>query len=148
MEFPGLVLGLSDHTHGHDSVIAAQALGARVFEKHFTDDNDREGPDHGFSMNPKTWRLMVDSASLSFESLGDGVKKIEANEAETVIVQRRSLRFAASLRKGSVVTSEDVVSLRPCPPDGLSPFLLSDVLGRRLSVDVSEGEHLRWQMFD
>ena len=57
--FPDCVLGLSDHTYGHATVLGACALGARVFEKHFTDDNDRIGPDHKFSMTPKTWKEMV-----------------------------------------------------------------------------------------
>ena len=59
-----------------------QSLGARVIEKHFTDDNLREGPDHKFSMNPKTWRSMVISARKLENSLGDGQKKIEENEKQ------------------------------------------------------------------
>ena len=54
--FPQAVLGLSDHTPGHVTAVAAVALGARVIEKHFTDDRSREGPDHGFAMTPATWR--------------------------------------------------------------------------------------------
>ncbi len=50
--FPDLVLGLSDHTPGHATVLGAVALGARVVEKHFTDDNNRVGPDHKFALNP------------------------------------------------------------------------------------------------
>ena len=51
--FPDVVLGLSDHTFGHATVLGSVALGARVIEKHFTDDNNREGPDHKFAMNPQ-----------------------------------------------------------------------------------------------
>ena len=50
--FPNVLLGLSDHTFGHTSVLGAVMLGARVIEKHFTDDNKRLGPDHFFAMNP------------------------------------------------------------------------------------------------
>ena len=39
------------------------ALGARVVEKHFTDDTQRVGPDHGFSMDPITWRAMIRSST-------------------------------------------------------------------------------------
>ena len=49
-EFKNIVLGLSDHTPGHTTVLGAVALGAKVIEKHFTDSNAREGPDHKFSM--------------------------------------------------------------------------------------------------
>ena len=59
--YPDLILGLSDHTMGYSSVLGAVALGASVIEKHFTDSNDRAGPDHHFAMNPKTWEEMVQS---------------------------------------------------------------------------------------
>ena len=52
-------------------------LGARVIEKHFTDDNKRTGPDHFFAMNPKSWKAMV-SATRDLESaMGDGVKELK-----------------------------------------------------------------------
>ena len=54
--FPNLVLGLSDHTPGHTTVLGAITLGARIIEKHFTDNNSRNGPDHLFSMGPKSWK--------------------------------------------------------------------------------------------
>ena len=57
--FPNLVLGLSDHTPGHTTVLGAITLGARIIEKHFTDNNSRNGPDHLFSMNPKSWKEMI-----------------------------------------------------------------------------------------
>jgi len=43
-----MILGLSDHTPYHATVLGAIALGARIIEKHFTDNNKREGPDHAF----------------------------------------------------------------------------------------------------
>ena len=58
--FPEVVLGLSDHTPGHATALGAIALGARVLEKHFTDDTGREGPDHPFSMAPGPWKEMVE----------------------------------------------------------------------------------------
>ena len=57
--FPGTILGLSDHTPGHASVLGAIALEPEWIEKHFTDDKSREGPDHKFSMNPTEWKEMV-----------------------------------------------------------------------------------------
>jgi N-acetylneuraminate synthase len=46
--FPDLILGLSDHTAGHAAILGAVTLGARVIEKHFTDDTHRVGPDNPF----------------------------------------------------------------------------------------------------
>ena len=87
--FPKVVLGLSDHTFGHASVLGAVTLGARVIEKHFTDDNKRIGPDHYFAMNPKTWKTMVEKTRELELALGDGLKRIEKNELTTVVIQRR-----------------------------------------------------------
>ena len=86
-----IILGLSDHTPGHASVLGAITMGARVVEKHFTDDNDREGPDHKFSLNPKTWAEMIKASRELEKSLGDGFKKLEKNERDSVIVQRRGV---------------------------------------------------------
>ena len=60
IEYPDAVLGLSDHTPGHAAVLGAVSLGASVIEKHFTDNNERIGPDHKFALNPYAWREMVD----------------------------------------------------------------------------------------
>lgn len=87
--FPGMTLGLSDHTPGHTTVLGAVALGARLIEKHFTDDNSLIGPDHAFSMNPQSWREMVRCTRELEAALGDGIKRVEENEKETRILQRR-----------------------------------------------------------
>ena len=63
--FPDMILGLSDHTHGGVTVLGSVALGAKVVEKHFTDDITRKGPDHPFSMDPDSWRKMVDEHALA-----------------------------------------------------------------------------------
>jgi sialic acid synthase SpsE len=130
------VLGLSDHTAGHLTVCGAVALGARVFEKHFTDDNSRVGPDHAFAMTPATWREMVDAARATDDALGDGVKRVEPNECDSAVVQRRALRYTRDLPAGHRVGPEDVFPTRPCPPEGLPPHRLEEVLGRTLSRDV------------
>jgi N-acetylneuraminate synthase len=145
--YPGIVLGLSDHMPGHVSVLGAVALGARVIEKHFTDSTDRDGPDHPFSMTPATWREMVDRTRELEASLGDGRKKIEENERETVIVQRRCIRTARALEAGTLLAKADLAVLRPCPPEGIAPFDLLKLIGKRLKRNINSGEHLKWEDF-
>ena len=143
--YPNIVLGLSDHTPGHSTVLGAITLGARVIEKHFTDDTGREGPDHAFSMCPLAWKEMVDRSRELELALGLGVKKIECNEIETSVVQRRSIRTKRLLRKGENIKREDLEILRPCPKDALSPALIREILDKRLLNDIAEGEYLRLQ---
>ena len=113
-KYPDIILGLSDHTPGHSTVLGSIALGAKVIEKHFTDDNDREGPDHKFSMNPKSWRDMVDRSRELEYALGTGIKKIMDNEKDSVVVQRRGLCASRDLEVGHIITRDDLVALRPC----------------------------------
>ena len=142
--FPQMILGLSDHTPGHATVLGAVTLGARMIEKHFTDDTSREGPDHNFAMDPHTWRDMVDRTRELENALGCGIKQIEANEKDTAIVQRRSIRLACDLSAGKVLQKSDVVMLRPCPTDGIPPYRLGELLGKTLKRSKSVGEHLTW----
>ena len=135
-----VILGLSDHTFGHNSVLGAVALGARVIEKHFTDDNSREGPDHKFSMNPKTWKQMVLETRILEKSLGDGSKKVELNENNSIIIQRRGIRAKKKLFKGDKITEQMLVYLRPCPRTALNPYEKSKIIGKTLTRDILKGD--------
>jgi sialic acid synthase SpsE len=141
--FPDVLLGLSDHTKGHATVLGAISLGARVFEKHFTDDNNREGPDHNFAMNPSTWREMVDRSNEVYQALGNGIKVIEDNEKETAIVQRRALRFTKDLPEGYILKKDDLFPLRPLNADGIPPYKIIDLVGRKLKHQVKADDYIR-----
>lgn len=140
--FPDCVLGFSDHTPGHSAVLGAVALGARVIEKHFTDSNDREGPDHRFSLTPASWRAMVDGTRELDLALGNGIKRIEPNERSTVVVQRRSLCAARDIPAGTVIASEDIIPLRPCPPDAFMPYEIDKLIGKTLKVAMKYGQSI------
>lgn len=143
--FPGMVLGLSDHTPGHATVLGAVALGARIVEKHFTDNVARTGPDHAFSMSPQAWREMVDRTRELENALGTGIKKVEENELDTVILQRRSLRMVRDLAKGNIIKRTELDVLRPCPSDAITPDKLPLVLGKALRRNKNAGEYLKWE---
>lgn len=139
-KFPRIVLGLSDHTEGCISVLGAVALGARVIEKHFTDDTGREGPDHTFSLDPITWSKMVESVRTLELALGDGIKRVEGNELETVIIQRRGLRFTQNVSKGTILTREHLSVLRPAPANSFKASELNLVVGKTTKTDVFENQ--------
>ena len=142
-KFKNLILGLSDHTQGHETVLGAIALGARVVEKHFTDDNEREGPDHKFSMNPKTWRDMVNASRNLENALGDGIKRIEKNELKSCIVQRRGIWTKKDLFKGEKLTYDKIKILRPCPNGSISPFEIDKYIGKKLSKNIKTNQVLK-----
>jgi sialic acid synthase SpsE len=142
--YPGLITGLSDHMPGYTTVLGAVALGARVIEKHFTDSTSRTGPDHAFSMTPNTFREMVDRTRELEDSMGDGYKKVEENEKETVILQRRSVCAKNNLSGGIRIKRQDLTVLRPCPVDGIAPFDIKKIVGRVLNKGICSGQHIKW----
>jgi sialic acid synthase SpsE len=144
--FPDAVLGLSDHGSGTAAVVGAVALGARVIERHFTDDCSRTGPDHAFSLTPSTWRGMVDQARELEAALGSAEKRVCENERETVLVQRRCARAARDLPAGAVLASADFEILRPATPPCVLPFEVDRLIGMKLAVPVPAGDAFAWSM--
>jgi sialic acid synthase SpsE len=142
--FPDVILGLSDHTHAVAPVLGAVALGACVIERHFTDSNDREGPDHKFAMNPENWARMVEETRLLERSLGSPDKFIAANEIDTAIVQRRCLRAARDIQAGETFTREMIDVLRPAAPGAIKPSEIEHVIGTKAIHNMPFGKELRW----
>jgi sialic acid synthase SpsE len=120
------------------------ALGAKVIEKHFTDDNTREGPDHHFAMDPDSWADMVENTRQLELALGSADKFIAGNEQETAIVQRRCLRAARHIQMGEVFTREMITVLRPATPGAIKPSDIEGVIGLKARVNISAGQELYW----
>jgi N-acetylneuraminate synthase len=168
--WPAVPVGLSDHTHGAMTVLGAVGLfDCCAVEKHFTLDNTLEGQDHAFSMTPAGWRKMVEETAALKRALagakdfarrlqiteaavddpealqcaiGDGVKRLEANEANTVIVQRRAVCAARVLPVGHTLAAADMTVLRPCPAGALPPYCLPELVGKRLRRAITAGENI------
>lgn len=146
--YPSMVLGLSDHTSGYLTVLGAIALGARIIEKHFTDDCRRNGPDHAFSMDPELWRDMIKKSRELEAALGDGVKKVEENEKDSYIVQRRSLRVNKDLQVGEILYRDLIDILRPCPKNAIQPSEIGSVLCKKIKVEKKAGDALYFSDFE
>ena len=141
-KFQNIILGLSDHTQGYSSVLGAVALGAKVIEKHFTDNRGRSGPDHKFAIEPSEWSEMVKETRRLESSLGNDIKKIEFNEKETVVLQRRSIRAKNIIRKGHVIKKNDLVFLRPSPNGAMDPFEYKKIINKVAIKDIPKEECL------
>ena len=144
-KYPNIILGLSDHTPGHATVLGAVAIGARVIEKHFTNDTQREGPDHKFSMDFNSWLEMVIRTRELESALGESRKKVELNEMETIVLQRRSIRSKKDLMIGSLINENDLEFLRPCPKDALPPYELENILGKEIKGIIKSGDCIEWK---
>jgi len=143
-----VILGLSDHTFGHISVLGAVSKGARVIEKHFTDNNSRQGPDHHFAMNPKTWKAMVEATRTLETALGDGVKKVEKNEINAKIVQQRSIRAKVNIDKSQKIKKNHLICLRPKSNKGLEPYKMSMIIGKKAKRKILIHEEINWTLIN
>lgn len=138
-----VVVGLSDHTLGNATAIAAIALGASVIEKHFTLDRDGGGPDDSFSLEPRELKELCRDCRIAWEALGEvdyTRKQSEKGNAQF----RRSLYVVADVKAGDIVTPENVRSIRP--GFGLAPRYYDDILGRKFASDVSRATPVSWEL--
>lgn len=139
----GVHVGLSDHTMGIGAAIAAVALGATVIEKHVTLDRNDGGVDSAFSLEPQELAALVTETETAWLALGSTTLRVSEGEAESARL-RRSLYVVRDVRKGDVVTTENVRSIRP--GGGLAPQDLELVLGRVFSADSLRGTALSWDI--
>ena len=142
--YPNVILGLSDHTQSVAPVLGAVAMGARVIERHFTDDNDRDGPDHKFALNPDNWAQMVAETRILERSLGSTEKFVAGNEVDTASIQRRCLRAARDIKAGEVFTPEMIDVLRPAAHGAVPPWEIDQVIGTKALIDMPFGKELNW----
>ena len=141
--WPKAQLGLSCHMKTNLGVIAAVTMGARIIEKHFTDDNSRQGPDHKFALDFNEFKEMVDSIRSLEKMLGDGHKKIEDNEKSTYFLQRRSLVVKKDLKKGDILQEDNIEALRPYFKDGFEPYCKDFLLGKTIKEDIAKGNVIK-----
>src|SRR4030042_3362966 len=141
-----VITGYSDHSPGDIVVLGAVALGAKVIEKHFTLSKKDKGPDHPHSMEPQEFKQMVGKVRLLEKALGSTRKEVVVEEAETVIVQRRSLHANKNIKKGEIIKKEDIIELRPAV--GILPKYKEIVAGRGAKTDINRYEAIYWGNVD
>ena len=140
------LVGYSDHTSGIVVPLGAVSFGACVIEKHFTDDKHRKGPDHPFAMDVKEFREMVECIRALEKALGSPVKDLYEEEKETAILQRRCLRAAKDIPKGTKIAEDMIDVLRPLTKDALEPKYKRIVIGRNVKVDLGKGDPFTWRI--
>lgn len=137
-----LPVGYSDHTLGLLIPTLAVGLGACVIEKHFTLDKTLPGPDHAASMTPEEMKQMIQAIRDTESALGTGEKKPADNELPIRELVRRSVTLNKALSKGSRISKDDLILLRP--GSGIIPAELSKVVGTKLKLNLPEGTTLLW----
>lgn len=136
--FPGISVGYSDHTQGVEVSIAAVALGAEVIEKHFTLDQNMEGPDHRASLEPDQLALLVRSIRNIEKAMGDGFKKTTQSEQKNKTIARKSIVAKCAISKGELLSEKNLTTMRP--GNGISPMRWDETINTLAKKDFQPGE--------
>ena len=48
------------------------------------------------------------------------------------------------LQQGSILSKLDIEFLRPCPKDGIPPYDIEKVVGRKTKLFLKKGQNLLW----
>ena len=137
-------VGLSDHTIGNTAAIASIAMGASAIEKHFILNRNDKGPDSEFSIEPEELTELKNITNQVWEALGSEGLGRSKDEIGSKIF-RRSLYFIKSLKKGTIITRNDIRRIRP--GFGIAPKYEDKVIGQTLISDVERGDSVKWEYF-
>lgn len=140
----GLPVGLSDHTPGIQTSVAAVAMGACAIEKHFTLSRAMKGRDHAASLEPKGLAMLVEWVRNIEQAMGDGIKTPAPGTVESRQRLGRSLVARVPILNGEQI-EQGMLELR-CPGDGIKWAERSEVIGRVASRDIATGEKLSLEM--
>jgi N-acetylneuraminate synthase len=75
-------------------------------------------------------------------------KKIEKNELDTAILQRRSIRVKKEIKKDHILKRDDLDVLRPCPKNAIDPRNINEIIGKKINKNLIKGEILKWEDLD
>jgi N,N'-diacetyllegionaminate synthase len=131
-------IGYSDHSLGIEVPVAAVALGASIIEKHFTLDQNMEGPDHKASLNPQQLKEMVVSIRNIEKSLGNGKKIPSKSETKNIAIARKSIIAKRAIKKGEIFSEKNLTVKRP--GNGISPMKWDEIIGTKAKKNYEEDD--------
>lgn len=129
-------VGLSDHTLGIGVAVGSVSFGAKVIEKHFTIDRSQGGVDSAFSLEPSEFKMLVEESERAFLAIGKVTYGIMDAELKSKKF-KRSIYIVKDLKKGDVITEENIRIIRPGL--GLSPKYFDLLLGKRVKQNINRG---------
>lgn len=139
-KYPDITVGYSGHDSGIAMSTVAYLLGARVIEKHFTLNRAMKGTDHSFSLEPQGMQKLVRDLERTKLALGDGIKQVYPSEIAPINKMGKSIFYTKNLQAGDILEF-DSIDYRS-PGNGVPPYKIDELIGKKLSKNVSAGEKL------
>jgi N-acetylneuraminate synthase/N,N'-diacetyllegionaminate synthase len=139
-EFPGVVIGYSDHTEGYHAANIAVSLGAKIIEVHFTDDKTRDFRDHHISIDAAEMKKLIADIRRTEKMLGSSnkspVRDVETEERITEF--RRACYFTENMSLGDIISEDNMTTLRP--NKGVDARKYFDLIGKKVTKDIKAGQ--------
>lgn len=132
--YPDVVCGLSTHARDWTPTLAAFGLGGRIFEHHYTNDQQWKGTDNHFSLTPEMFSQLRDAVDTVLPALGSSLKTRDPREESYTVERQKKLVWARDMKKGQIIVREDI-SIK-CPGNGIAPYRLGEVLGQQVTEDA------------
>ena len=148
-KYPGLIVGLSDHTEPDAHMVIPAlgvTLGAKVIEKHYTLDRELSGSGHFFSMNPEDLKEMVRNVRLAESVLGDGALGVAEAENSARTSARRSIVAERDIRRGETIKSSMLGMKRPA--EGLPGWMMDALIGQRAKTNIQADQAISMDMVE
>jgi sialic acid synthase SpsE len=140
------IVGYSDHTPDLINPVAATAMGAKVYEKHFTIDSSLPGPDHRMALEGDELKQTIKAIRDTELALGNSTKQVLESEKENRVKLRKSIVSKFNIKKDDIITI-DMISFKR-PGHGIQPGDLDNVVGKKALFDIPNGTVLLFEMMD
>lgn len=141
-------IGYSDHVPSKeandDQLIAALAMGCRVFERHFTYDTSLPGNDHYHALDYDQLASVIRRLKILLPGLRDFTpEELLVSQKSAIKNARRSIVLKRDLKIGDVITEQDIICKRPAVGIPASEFF--NVLGQKVRRNLNCDTHLRYE---
>jgi N-acetylneuraminate synthase len=142
-----LPVGLSDHTLGIASSIAAVIFGAEVIERHFTLSKLMYGSDAKHSLEPTELSLLVDCIRELEIILESKVNKdeIACKLRNMKIIFEKSIVASCDIKSGTIIKEKHLAYKKP--GDGISAKDYKKVLNKMIKKDIKKDQKFEWEDF-
>ena len=144
-KFPKNIIGYSDHTlpdKNMTNLLTAYLFGAKVIEKHFTDNKKKSGNDHYHSMDFED--LKVFSKIKKKINMLKGKIKKEPIKSEKISRKnaRRSIVIQKRISKGQKIDSNYIITKRP--GTGITADNWYKIIGKKVKRELDADHILKW----
>ena len=146
-KYDNIEIGFADHPDPNSSLgfaLAATAVGAgaTIIEKHLTLGKIMKMEDHESALNPDEFYDFTQTISDCFLALGSNVKSNNFGMSESEKSYRKAIRrhvtSSKSLKKGTILSSEDLVLKRTASKNVI--YDISSVYNKELIEDVEKNK--------